>query len=183
MGDGNWVIGGRLTTARTYNDLLGSFTAATGGAGASFVTFIGATKVNRWSVGDGVHFSMQETHSWDGGAISPHLHFSVEPGVAAGNVKFRARYVYCDSTGLWSAEQTDNLEVAVTTDGTKFKMYRRRFLDVTIPNWEPSTESEWYIDRVAASSAEFGGDVFMHWFDIHEPRTTLGTDTAVVVTP
>jgi hypothetical protein len=181
---GDLTIGGQLTTATYYNDLQGGITNATAGAAPNFTLFNGSSliKANKWGVGDGAQLVFQVSHAWTGAPLSPHIHFSVGTTGTGSKVKFQMDYMYCDSTDLWSTQYTDTLEVDVTA-GAAIKIYRKRFLPITIANPIYSMEMKYYVQRINASSAEWTGDLWVHWFDIHEPRNTLGTPTALVVTP
>ena len=137
------------------------------GVNVPALTRVGTSAVYlpKFAVNDFLVFNIQLPHGWkEGSAIRPHVHWFGST-TEANTVKWELEYEWVNVTGVWTAAPGTVLTVEEAP--TAYKHEKSGFGEVVGTGKTISSMLAGRIRRITNGAVEYGGDVFLSWFDCH----------------
>lgn len=177
-------IGGIGASAVTWDDIQAgaSRLIRPGGSDPTWRTWdfgLGgpAFSVLGFSLNDYVDFWVQTSHSQK--LLSPldfHIHYTIPSDSAADKIKFQIDVIAAGITSYFAVPSGSPFSGEVTLDGTESA--KHNYLEIGhIPGVNSTVSSAYGIQmkRVAASSDDYAGEVYLLFADSHYQRDTSGS--------
>ena len=133
-----------------------------------------------FAVGEYIWFTFQSRHAMAlSSVIDNHIHFCTPTDGTASKFKFQLDVIAAPIDGAW-AVPTGSPFSEEHTIAANYATLHKLFDIADIPgvNTTVSTLYKCKLTRIAASSAEYAGEVYVDFFDGHYQRDSNGSETA-----
>lgn len=177
--DGHLVLD---STYEVFDDVRASGVAASGPAAtqAQVLAYRGAVNLRQWDVGEEAGGNWHMPHTWAPGTqIHPHIHIKLPvatTGVTA-KVRFTFSYVIGQDGQTDTAVVSDTKEIDISDLPQYSELWVETFAAINMSGFDESCNISWNLERIAASSDEYGSPIAVAEIDAHFRVQKLGTLT------
>jgi hypothetical protein len=122
-----------------------------------------------FAVDEGVYLTVQSPHAMKlNSALEQHFHWTVPTSASGKKIKFQLDVIASGVDGAWVKPASSPFTVEVTLDGTENTKHNlAEFGEIEAANTTVSSLYKMKFHRIAASSDEYSGEVYVDFIDGH----------------